>query len=266
MRDPGRNVRRGLLGRETTFFRTIRPNDSPNVRFCHCASPSPASSGQRRHDRKVRPSWPVLDLPDLLQYLAGSLVRVGQPCVHGLGERLDGQVPGWPCRLLRFRFRLRLARGMPGEAVAGCPGPPRSARRYRAPSARPGTRRRPHFDLADGHARSRCRGALRRGQQTQQDLPGGRGDGRGQPRGGHLAGPADGGRRPLAGGPGCRQPRPHLAHARCCRFRSVLLAVVQGQFHARAGRAWCPCGRPRCACSRPARPGARRAGTCARGR
>ena len=44
----------------------------------------------------MRPGRPVLDLPDLLQDLAGRLVRVGEPGMHGLGERLDGQVPGRP--------------------------------------------------------------------------------------------------------------------------------------------------------------------------
>ena len=66
----------------------------------------------------------MLDLPDLLQHLAGGLVGVGQARVHDLGERLDGQVLGWPCWLLRFRFRLRLARGMPGEAEPAAPARP----------------------------------------------------------------------------------------------------------------------------------------------
>ena len=63
----------------------------------------------------MRPGWPVLDLPDLLQHLAGGLVGVGQARVHSLGERLDGQVLGWPCWLLRFRLRPRLAPGCPAR-------------------------------------------------------------------------------------------------------------------------------------------------------
>ena len=46
--------------------------------------------------------------------------------------------------------------------------------------------------------------------------------------------------RPLAGGPGCGQPRPHLAHARRRRFGSMLLAsMTPGSVRdqSRAGRA-----------------------------
>ena len=185
------------------------------------------------------------------------VARVHQAVVDGLGERLDGGVrPG-------LRRRGAAARGFQAE--------PRAAPASRSSPRCPGRAGRLRYSmggrlgLAEGQPGRARRGALRGGQQPHQHR---------HRLGRHAAGT---GREPDRGGAGGRRPRcapgpPPAAPASRSRPALPLRERAPGgqrhgrQVQGRAGRAGCPCGRPRCACSRPARPGAPRAGTCARGR
>ena len=170
-----------------------------------------------------------------------------------------------------FAHLVRHFRPLRGSASLRT-GRPRRPRRSRTCASRRGIRTRRSSTRPGPVLRLRLRCGRRRAADTgppwpvevRRGSPGAPLPGQGCSRGRPRCAPGPPRALPASGSRLAQPPREHAPPEHAPREHDP--GERRGPGPGRAGRGGRPCGPPRCACSRPARPGAPRAGTCARAR